>query len=203
MILTPEQLDLFKELLNLGVGRSASLLNQLTNLHFKLKTLDIRMEDIYSIKKGLISKQNENLSTIELGFQGEFSGIAELVLPSESAIKFTSILTEEPKTPADFNLIKENILTEIANILLNSLMGMISNVLNTHFQYEIPKYTEENMTSLDKKAPMLKAIVLFGEANFAIEDLQIEGFIFIVLKPAAFEELKKALNNLLRKHTST
>ena len=202
MILSPEQLDLFKELLNLGVGRSASLLNQLTNFHFKLKTLNIRMENIHSIKKDLISGQNDSLSSIELGFHGEFSGIAELVLPSESAVKLTSLLTEDVKEPSDYISLKEITLSEIGNILLNSLMGMISNVLNTHFNYEIPKYSEDNITTLANQAPTSNMIVLFGEANFAIEDLQIEGYIFIVLKPSAFEELKKTLDNLLNKQTS-
>lgn len=202
MILSAEQLDLFKELLNLGVGRSASLLNQLTNFHFKLKTLNIRMENIDNLKKELIHGRNENLSTVKLNFYGEFSGTAELVLPFQSASKLASFLTDDDKNSVIPGLTKESTLSEIANILLNSLMGMISNVLNTHFQYEIPIYTEESLSNYENTPSFENPIVLFGEANFALEDLQVEGYIFIVLKPSAFEELKKALDSLLTKHIS-
>jgi len=197
MLLSIEQIDVLKEIINLGVGKSAGLLNQMVNHHVTLKVPTVNVEHFVTVREKYEILKEVNLSSVRLGFHGEFSGITEIVFPSQSALNLVALLTGEKFDSPDFDSFKEGTLSEVANILLNSIMGSISNVLNTHFEFDLPYYSEEkilNLLSLDSDS---NPIILFGETHFQIEDLQIEGNIFFVLELVAFEQLKNILNRIL------
>lgn len=197
MLLSDEQKDALKEIINVGVGKAANLLNQMVHHHVSLKVPKLDVKHLTSIKDEFAIFEEKGLSSVKLKFRGEFSGITEVVFPSQSALNLVSLLTGEKFDSPDFNSLKEGTLSEVANILLNSIMGSISNILKTHFEFDLPYYSEEkilNLLSLDTES---NPIILFGEANFSIEDLQIEGNILFVLELVAFEQLKKILNRIL------
>ncbi len=110
MNVTDYQLDALKELINIGVGRAAGMLNQILDNHVYLQVPDAKILSLMEIQEHKVAEFDvEKLSAVRLLFKGPFSGTASLVFPQDSAGKLVNILTgEEPdaidldKTRASF-----------------------------------------------------------------------------------------------------
>ena len=77
-------LDAITEIINIGVGRSASLLNQMTDSNIRLqvpKIFVIRFKELSDTNRNLFG--GEVLSTVLLEFKGNFSGMTAILLPPE------------------------------------------------------------------------------------------------------------------------
>lgn len=197
MLLTPDQIDALREFINIGVGRSAAMLNEMLQFPIKLHVPHIRIFKYSELKKELHKFSQERLSSVQLDFNGSLKGIAELVFPSTSAAKLVATLTGEEIGSPDLDSVRAGTLCEIGNIVLNGVMGSISNLLKKHFNYSVPKYHEENFEQLVESSMEENVVYLLGETHFEIEKLRIDGEIILLFELGAFEELKTAIDNLL------
>ncbi len=198
MLLNEKQIDTFKELINIGVGKSTSLLNEMIQMPIRLSIPIIRITRLADLSKEFNNLENAHLASIRLGFEGAFSGIAEIVFPSESAANLVSLLTGEEKGTPELDAVRAGTLNEVANVLLNGVLGSIGNLLEESFSYSLPSFREDKLKDLLVYEDLPDdTIVLFGETHFDVADLQVEGDIIILMELPAFENLKKSLNRLL------
>jgi chemotaxis protein CheC len=192
---TPDQIDILKELINIGVGRAAGMLNDMLQSRVQLQVPYVKIFSSLTLQEEMGELGSEKLSTVRLTFKGPFSGIASLVFPPDSAGKLVDILTdEEPVTP-DLDSIRIGTLTEVGNIILNGVMGSIGNVLEKHIDYSVPTYMENNIESL-LLADGLDAntTILLAHTRFTIKQLQIEGDIILLFEVGSFDALLTAIN---------
>ncbi len=197
MLLNDRELDVLKELINIGVGKAAGLLNELVQSPIKLNVPDIWVSTVDELKEKLSSSGLGTYYAVKLNFEGKFSGIAEIVFPYESGNNLVSILTGEEKYSNELDNVRAGTLNEVANMLLNGVMGSISNLLKDCFEYSIPIYFEDVFNNLLMDHSTEKSVVLFGETHFEVENLSIEGDIIILLELPSFVSLKAELNKLL------
>ncbi len=197
MLLNNEQLDLFTELINIGVGKAAKLLNELISSPIKLSIPKIIVERPIDLVKKLKPGKSTTYYAVKLQFEGSFNGIAEIVFPSESGNNLVSILTGEEPYSDELDGLRAGTLNEVANMLLNGVMGTISNIIKEDFNYSIPVYSEDIFENLFIDPTSEDKIVLFGETHFVVESADIEGDIIVLLELFYFESLKSELNRLL------
>lgn len=198
MLLTADQIDALREFINIGVGRSAAMLNEMLQFPIKLHVPHIRIFKYSDLKKELSKFSQERISSVQLDFTGSLKGVAELVFPSSSAAKLVATLTGEEIGSPDLDSVRSGTLCEIGNIVLNGVMGSISNLLKKHFSYSVPKYHEEDFEQLVENSIEENVVYLLGETHFEIEKLRIDGEIILLFELGAFEELKTAIDNLLK-----
>jgi len=197
VLLNNEQLDLFTELINIGVGKAAKLLNELISSPIKLSIPKIIVERPIDLVKKLKPGKSTTYYAVKLQFEGSFNGIAEIVFPSESGNNLVSILTGEEPYSDELDGLRAGTLNEVANMLLNGVMGTISNIIKEDFNYSIPVYSEDIFENLFIDPTSEDKIVLFGETHFVVESADIEGDIIVLLELFYFESLKSELNRLL------
>lgn len=196
MDLTDAQLDALKELVNIGVGQAAGMLNEMIAFRIRLQVPVIKLLSPQDLQQELKQRVlQEQLSTVQLDFSGTFSGSTQLLFPTESAATLVAVLTgEEPGSP-DLDALKIGTLTELGNIVINGVMGSISNILTEPLHYQVPIYVEEDIEHLipaADKSPTAKA--LLAEAHFDIEELQVQGDIVLnFLGVESFEALLSAI----------
>ena len=196
MQLTEEQLDILQELVNIGVGRAAGVLNEMIGSPICLRIPYIQLLSPDELLSDLeIRFDGDLLSTVSLNFSGSFAGTAELVFPTESASTLVAILTgESPDTP-DLDAVKIGTLLEIGNIVLNGIMGSLSNMLKNHLEYSLPSYKEGRLGYLlSSKQLENNASVMLAHTRFAIEKLQIAGNIILIFKVGSFDAMLRAID---------
>lgn len=195
MNLTVDQLDTLQELVNIGVGRAASVLNEMIDCHICLQVPFIRVFSPVQMKEELENRLGVSLvSAVRLGFNGSFSGLAQLVFPTDSASKLVALLTNEEVGTPDLDAVKIGTLTEVGNIVINGVMGSMSNLLKQHLNYSLPMYLEDTVEHLlSSKQLESNTTVLLAQARFTIEQLQIAGDIILIFKVGSFDALLTAL----------
>lgn len=57
---------------------------------------------------------------------------------------------------------------EIGNIVINSVMGSIGNVLRQHMNYALPVYLEDTVENFWKSNNLSKTTILLAQARFTI-----------------------------------
>lgn len=198
MNLTANQIDALQELVNIGVGQAAGVLNEMIDSHIRLQIPFVKILSPVELQQQLESQVNgEQISSVGLGFTGSFSGLAQLVFPADSADMLVAMLTGEELGTPDLDSVKIGTLSEVGNIVINGVMGSISNVLEQRLDYSLPSYTEgtvELLVASGNLAP--KAVVLLAQTRFSIERLHIEGDVILIFNVGSFDALLAAIDQV-------
>jgi chemotaxis protein CheC len=198
--LTAEQLDALQEFINIGVGRSASLLTEMVDSRILLQVPVVRVYQAQELRTELVKQfDRHRFSAVRLDFSGSISGSAELVFPTESAAALVSVLTGEDVNSPDLDAVKIGTLSEIGNITINGVMGSISNLLRHQMNYKLPCYLENTIEDLllsDYPATD-ETVFLLAKARFTIEEMEITGDIILIFEMRSFDALLEAIDREL------
>lgn len=196
---TPEQIDALTELFNIGVGRGATVLNAMLNSHVVLRVPFIRTMESDSLLEEIRKLDRDLLATVNMRFKGAFSGSAELVVPDEDASKLVTVLTGEEPLADDMDALRAGTLCEIGNIVLNSVVGAISNVLGLDFHYSVPTFAEGNYEALWTLGDVpANSTILFARTWFMVENLKVNGNIVLFLQVGALDQLLAAIDGYVK-----
>ena len=209
MSVSPRHLDAISELLNIGVGRAAGMLNQMVGSPIRLEVPSVKILRASELGAELGPTERgpaEALSFVRLSFAGAMEGTAALVFPSDSAAKLVATVLGETATrgtaegAADLDSLRSGTLSEVGNIVINGVMGSIGNILHLRLTYGLPTYLEASPDHLfgpRKAGPRAAAVdpmVVVAHARFTVEDLDIRGTILLVFEVLSFDTLLAAVD---------
>jgi chemotaxis protein CheC len=198
--LTSEQLDALQEIVNIGIGRAAAMLNEMVDARIILEVPTIQLLSADKLRQVMLNRFNsQSISAVRLGFSGSLSGTAELMFPTDSASVLVAVLTGEELDSPDLDAVKIGTLSEIGNIVINGVIGSISNILEERMEYKIPSYCEDTIENLLLSGRNMTDDVVFilAQARFAIAQLEIVGDIILIFEMKAFDNLLKAIDRQL------
>ena len=196
MQIDENKVEIFKELINIGVGKASATLNQLlaAHVHLKVPSISIMSHNEYLE----LGKDNDGLySAVEMKFSGPFTGATNLLFSQESASKLISALIGEEIITSEMDELKSGTLSEVGNILLNSVMGSISNIINDHFDFSVVEYLEGSFAELANKSFLELIVLIVAETNFEVPPLNIKGQINIIMSLESFDSLEKAVEKVM------
>ena len=198
MKLSTRQLDALQELVNIGIGQAAGVLNDMIDSPIRLQIPYLQILTPIDVEEELEQHLNgEQIAAVQLKFTGSFGGIAQLVFPTNSAALLVTMLTGEEVGTHDLDSVKIGTLSEVGNIVINGVMGAISNVLQQRLNYAIPTYSEGTIANLLTSAGLATdTVVLLAQTSFMIERLHIEGDIILIFNVNSFDTLLTAINQL-------
>ena len=204
MNVSAEEIDALRELINIGVGRAAGALNDMVGAHVELRVPSVRLVSTADIGEIIRSIEEKTLAAVRLGFSGEIEGTAELVFPADSASKLVALLTGEELGAPDLDSLRAGTLTEVGNILLNGVMGSITNVLEQRISYQLPTYSEETPEDLfravrsqaDGAVLLAKTQFLVAQSHFSLEQEKIEGEVTLLFGMGSFQSLVKRIHQM-------
>ena len=171
----------FKNLVSLGIEKAQETLNELTESPIEFKDPILETLTFPSLQERLRKLfGSEPIAVAQLPFSGGFAGTSQLFFLTDSAAALTEALTGETPDSPDFLLAKEEMLTEIGNIVLNGIMGTMSNAMTRTLEYSVPSYIEDTIDNLlQAHALDEQSTILFAQAGFAIAELEITGDIIL------------------------
>lgn len=198
MKLSERQIEALTEIIRLGMGRGAGVLNAMLQSQVTLEVAHVRILGLDQYLAQLGFPGSDHVSAVQLGYQGSFSGKAQLVFPTTGAAKLVTMLTGETLDSDDFDLIQAGTLSEVGNIVINGVMGTLSNILGQHFVYSVPNYLEEQADHLlcvpDRGNNFT---ILLARTRFSLETHQIEGDLLLSFEADALETMVQALGALM------
>lgn len=187
------QIDFIREMINLGVGAGANVLNKIVRKHisFKIPSMEIvSKEEIANLDEYF---PQDKYAAVKMDFEGDFIGSCSMVFPSDSARKLVSIFADEA-VDEDFSEITVAALTEIGNIAINGVMGTICNYLRLKVRYNIPDFFDSDFKDFVKKeAESKKSVFLLAKTHFTVETTEIEGELLLIFEVDSFDKLVKII----------
>ena len=197
------QLDALTELMNIGVGRAAGMLNEMVDSPIELHVPAVRVLRASELAREIEQPTDELLSFVRLAFRGAIRGTAALLFPTDSAANLVCALTGDETSP-HLDSVRAGTLSEVGNIVINGVMGSIGNVLAIPLTYEIPTYLEATLADLFQKScesdltesTESDPTVLVAHTRFTVLHLEIQGTILLIFEVLSFDALLAAIDAL-------
>lgn len=197
--------DILKEIFNIGVGKAASMLSEIINKKIlldvpKIEFLCLKDQNL-TLNVHLPNVLKGTLMISSIKFREKLSGKANLIFPAMKIRKLINLClnkdeknncSDESFTDIDFDIIKE-----IGNIVLNSIIGEIGNYLNIDLNYSIPEVKVFNKIDFKKDIESKEhTYTLLLYITFVIDDMKIEGAIIIDLTLESLNTLMIKVNEI-------
>ena len=196
MQLTTTQQDALIELLNIGFGRAAASLSQLTGHRVLLEVTQVTIHPIDEVSESLERMIRTDVASVHQIFSGPVAGDALLILDQVGASMLKELLTNEPALPLDIDASAREVLTEIGNILLNACLGTFGNLLHVQVSFSVPHLTLESLEGVVGSITVNREglrYALIVHAGFRLKNSSLTGYLVIVLSVASIERLIRAI----------
>ena len=196
MELTQTQRDALIELLNIGFGRAAASLSELTGHRVLLEVPQVSVHAIDELNRALRLVLDDQVASVHQIFSGPVGGDALLILNHSAAGMLKELLTNEAPLPLPIDASAREVLTEVGNILLNACLGTFGNILKVQVSFSVPHLNldtlHEVMRSLLVNREGLRYAMVV-HAGFKLRDAEVKGYLVIVLSVASLDRLIRAV----------
>jgi chemotaxis protein CheC len=196
MILTALQEDALIELLNIGFGRAASSLSQLTGHRVLLEVPHVTIHPVEELAESLEKVIQTEVASVHQIFSGPVAGDALLILDQSGASMLKELLTNEPALPLSIDASAREVLTEVGNILLNACLGSFGNLLKVQVTFSVPQLNLESLGAILESLRVNQEGVKYAlvvHAGFKLRDAEVRGYLVIVLSVASLDRLLRAV----------
>jgi len=195
MTLNEQQMDLLIEIINIGIGRSANILNKIIKSRVKLFVPKVDLIHLNEIDSYMETMESGTVSLVSMGFKGDFRGNAILLFTTSDARKIVDLITEKNYEQLDMDQLRASVLNEVGNIVLNSLIGTLGNLLKCRFRYNIPKFAELESKGIASLQNSGEDFLLFAKTHFQIEDHDISGSFLVFFEVGSLDSFIERLDH--------
>jgi chemotaxis protein CheC len=198
MKLTALQEDALVELLNIGFGRAAASLSQLTGHRVLLEVPHVTIHPIDELSEALERVIQTEVASVHQIFSGPVAGDALLILDQSGAAMLKELLTNEPALPLSIDASAREVLTEVGNILLNACLGTFGNLLKVQVTFSVPQLNLESLGAILESLRVNQEGVKYAlvvHAGFKLRDTEVRGYLVIVLSVASLDRLLRAVED--------
>lgn len=192
--LTEYQHDVLRELINIGIGQAAGVLNQMVDSHVTLQVPEVRVLSLAELQGQPSACGWGRGVAIHISFGGAFEGVAALVFSLQSATNLVSLLVGQEDFGLDMDSLRIGTLQEVGNIVLNGVMGSIANMLAEHLDYMPPDYFEDEIVKVLPTNGLEHSAIIFIRANFLIKEHLVDGDVLIFFNATTLEALLKQID---------
>lgn len=196
MELTTVQQDALIELLNIGFGRAASALSELTGHRVVLEVPEVSIHPIAALTPALRSVGADDVASVHQIFSGPVAGDALLILDYRAAGMLKELLTDEPALPLRVDASAREVLTEVGNILLNACLGSFGNLLQVRVSFSVPRLNLDTLHGVLESLTIEREGIRYAlvvHAGFRLRDTEVRGMLVIVLSVASLDKLIRAV----------
>jgi len=196
MELTSIQQDALIELLNIGFGRAAASLSELTGHRVVLEVPEVSIHPIAELKPVLSRVTTEEVASVHQIFSGPVAGDALLILNHSAAGMLKQLLTDEPALPLVVDASAREVLTEVGNILLNACLGTFGNLLKVQVSFSVPHLNLDTLHGVLESLMINRETLRYAllvHAGFRLRDAEVRGMLVIVLSVASLDKLIRAV----------
>jgi chemotaxis protein CheC len=193
--------DALTELVNIGVSRAASNLRKMVGEQVLLSVPAVEVVTRAGAAVLIRERESGELVAVRQDFEGVFSGRALLIFPEANSMALVHAVTGGALSSAEAADMENEALAETGNVVLNSCLATMANMLQRPLTMSLPQVLRGNGSALfdlsDKNAA--SGVVLFLYINFAINDRDIRGYIAMLMDLPSLQALKTLINDFIER----
>lgn len=192
-------LDALRELMNIGIGRAARAIAELTQRDVDLRVIEVEVVELGSPIYAA-DLQGTGSLRVSQAFHGPLSGHALLVLNHSGSIRLAQMLLGKTEDDETFDELEQSALLELGNIVIGAIMAILAGELGVTVRYEVPELRFRAVDGLDDLFADLtnpaQMRVLIMRASLAQEGSRVNGFIILLFPEPGFKVLADGVSRL-------
>lgn len=199
---SPAVTDVLLELVNIGVGRAARGLSELTSREVTMTVPTLEILDHTNVGGALDLCQGTTLRISQEfsgSFEGQalssgsFEGHALLVLNHAGACRLAELLLGKVAGDDAFDENEQGALLELGNIIIGNVMGLLASELEAPVDYQLPELQLRGVSSYidlisDLSDPNAARLIIM-RASLSIKSDNISGYFILMLPEACLVSL--------------
>ena len=141
---TDIELDALREFTNMGAAHAATALSKLVDRKIQIKTPQVKIAPVEQIPAKLGGADNPGVG-LYFRTSGDLSGSILLFFPQATAHVLVELLTSDmcPKSITEFNEVGRSALMEVGNILTNSYLNALAEMMHMRLLLSVPHYSAD------------------------------------------------------------
>ena len=187
--------DALTEIVNIGVSRAAANLRKMIGDQVLLSVPSIDIVSQTRAARLISERELSQLVAVLQDFSGAFSGRALLIFPHEKSLELVRAVTQDELDAKELVEIEHEALAETGNVILNSCLATMANMLQRSLTMTIPQVIRGDSVKLfrqwDGSSP--DAPVLFLYIDFTVRRRNISGYIAVLMNIPSLLMLKELI----------
>lgn len=197
--LTELEHDALVELFNIGVGQAACAMSEIVNETVTMSVPAISFLSRTAAAKLLSSRSvgNGRICGISQRYSGAFDTDAILMFPEEKSQEIVRLMVGDSMPLSELSAMEQEAMSEIGNILLNSCVGSLADMLGHELHGSLPDYHVGYSDELLALSGCHDTVVLMLHIEFVVERQQIAGDVAFIMDMTALQDLKSHVSAYL------
>jgi chemotaxis protein CheC len=195
------QLDVLREIGNIGAGNAVSALAKMINRKIDMTVPKVKILEFNKITDMLNSPEDPVVGIL-LGMAGDITGNVLFMIDKKSARLLVNMLFGfKDSTNEDFDELEMSAIKELGNIMTGSYVGALSTLTNLKILCGIPDVAID-MAGAILSVPAIEfgklgETVLYIESEFNEGDNKVIGDFFLIPDIGSYETLLKTLGVII------
>ena len=171
--LTDLESDALAELANVAMARASVSLRTMIQHEVLLSVPNVEILAPKEAVAKVAKPGNPNLVAVRQDFSGVFSGRALLIFPEASSLELVRVVVGRQLALEDIVDLEDEALAETGNIILNSWVATIANLLKKNLKMSLPVVIRRDQSHIFESASPRESLILFLHIKFDISRQQI------------------------------
>ena len=197
-ILNDTERDALTELGNIGVAKASVALAKLVGGEVRMSVPHVAVRPRAEAARGLEEAFSERLVAVSEAFEGALTGAALLVFPEDHCHGLVRAVLPHMADLDEIIEMEQEALSEIGNILINSCLSTLANMLRQRITTSLPRVVYGGaMDILPYGGGGDTDHVMIFHVDFTMRERGIKGFILIVMGVSSLMALRDCIAALV------
>ena len=184
-------LDGLTEIINIGTGMAANSLFQLLRHEVMLDVPEVQvMSNAEAAALVYAQTSSQDVSSVSMQFSGPLRGKAFLLFSEADTAKLTRVYIGEDISEYALKELESEVVLEMGNILLNSCLAGLSNMLGGEYITDLPYFYRGPVQRAFNNEQAEDAMnVLFVKVRFDVSEIEVTGYVALVMGVNSMQKL--------------
>ncbi len=201
--LTELERDALGEIANIAMARAANSIRTMVGHQVLLSVPAAEILSKEAAAHIVATSDDRILVAVRQDFTGAFSGRALLIFPETSSLELMRAVAGRSLSLKDVIDLQDEALSEIGNIILNSWVATIANLLKRSLPMSLPLVVRGSGRQVFETAESEKTFVLFLRVRFDINHFQMHGYVALLMEIPSIVELRSLVAEFVMSVTQT
>ena len=164
--------------------------------------LSVPSVDIVSkeeVARIISTPDSPTLVAVRQDFIGPFSGRALLIFPEANSLELVRVVVGQHLSLEDIVELEDEALAETGNIILNSWISTVANLLKQQLKMSLPVVIRRDQHSILEGVDPREDRVLFLHIKFEISQQEINGFVALMMDIPSIAQLRALIAEFVMK----
>jgi len=195
--LTDLERDALSEVSNIAMARAATSLRQMVGQQVLLSVPTVEILSQEAAAQIVSNPGNPKFVGVRQDLSGAFAGRALLIFPEANSLELVRVVVGRQLPLEDIVDLEDEALAETGNIILNSWVATIANLVKRRLQMSLPVVVRGDSRRMFEGLEKRENLVLFLRIRFEISTKEIRGYVALLMDIPSIEELRSLVAELV------